>query len=42
MVFGKCAKGPPPPKRTKLGKKAQNRDDLIKSKFFQSNRWWND
>ena len=38
----KCAKGLPPLKRTKLSKKAQKRDDLIKNKLFQSNRWWND
>ena len=38
----KCAKGLPPLKRKKLSKKAQKRDDLIKNKLFQSNRWWND
>ena len=37
----KCAKVLPPLKRTKLSKKAQKRDDLIKKKHFQSNRWWN-
>ena len=35
-------KGLPPLKRKKLSKKAQERDDLIKNKLFQSNRWWND
>ena len=38
----KCAKGLPPLKRTKLSKKSQKRDDLIKNKLFQSNMWWND
>ena len=38
----KFEKGLPPLKRTKLSKKAQMRDDLIKNKLFQSNRWWND
>ena len=37
----KCAKGLPPLKITKLSKEAQNRDDIIKNKLFQSNRWWN-
>ena len=35
-------KGLPPLKRTKLSKRSQNRDDLIKNELFQSNRWWND
>ena len=38
----KCTKGLPPLKRTKLNKKAQKRDDLIKNKLFQYNMWWND
>ena len=38
----KCAKGLTPLKRTKLIKRAQKRDDIIKNKNFQSNRWWND
>ena len=38
----KCAKGLPPLKITKLSKKAQKRDNLIKNKKIQSNRWWND
>ena len=38
----KCEKVLPPLNRTKLSKKAQERDDLIKNKLFQSNRWWND
>ena len=42
MVFEKCKKGQPPLKRTKLSKKSQERDDLIKKKLLQSNRWWND
>ena len=35
-------KGLPPLKRKKLSKNAQERDDLIKNKLFQYNRWWND
>ena len=42
MVLEKCKKGPPPLKTTKLSKKAQKRQDLIKNKLFQSNMWWND
>ena len=42
MVFGKMCKILPPLKRTKLIKKAQERDDLIKNELFQSNMWWND
>ena len=38
----KREKGLPPLKRTKLSKNAKKRDDLIKNKLFQSNRWWND
>ena len=38
----KCQKGLPPLKRTKLSKKAQKIQDLIKNKLFQSNMWWND
>ena len=38
----KCAKGILPLKRKKLSKNAQKRDDLIKNKSFQYNRWWND
>ena len=38
----KCKKGLPPLKRTKLGKKAQEREDLIKNELFRSNMWWND
>ena len=29
-------------KRTKLGKKAQKSQDLIKNELFKSNMWWND
>ena len=29
-------------KRTKLGKKAQKRQDLNKNELFKSNMWWND
>ena len=38
----KCQKGIPPLKRTKLGKKSQKRQDIIKNKLFQSNMCWND
>ena len=38
----KCKKGLPPLKRTKLGKKAQKRQDLIKKELFVSNMWRND
>ena len=38
----KCQKGLPPLKRTKLGKKAQKRQDLIKKELFVSNMCWND
>ena len=41
MLFGKCAKGLPPLKRTQLSKKAQERDNLNK-KIYEYNRWWND
>ena len=34
-------KGPPPLKRTKLSKNAQDRHDLINF-FYESNRWWNE
>ena len=34
MVFEKCEKGLPPSKRTKLSKKAQERDDLIEKNFM--------
>ena len=38
----KIQKGLPPLKRTKLSKKEQKRQELIKNKLFQSNMWWND
>ena len=38
----KCQKGLPPLKRTKLGKKEQKRQDLIKNELFISNMWCND
>ena len=38
----KYAKGLSLLKRKKLSVKSQKRDDLIKNKLFQSNRWWND
>ena len=38
----KCQNGLPPLKRTKLGKKAKKRQDLIKKELFVSNMWCND
>ena len=35
----KSAKGLPPPRRTKLSKKAQERQD--EKKLYESNKWWN-
>ena len=37
----KCEKGLPPLNRTKIIKKAQERDDIIKNKLNEYNRWWN-
>ena len=42
MVYGKSARGLPPLKRKKLSKKAQERQDVIQKKLYESNRWWND
>ena len=38
----KCARGLTPSKRTKLSKRAQERQDYIQKKLYESNRWWND
>ena len=38
----KCQKGLTSLKRTKLSKKSQKRQDLIKKELFVSNMWWND
>ena len=38
----KCKKGLPPLKRTKLGKKAQKRQDLLKNELSKADMWWND
>ena len=38
----KCARGLPPLKRTKLSKKAPERNIYIQKKLYESNRWWND
>ena len=35
----KCKTGLPPLKRTKLGKKAQERQDIIKNELILSNMW---
>ena len=40
--LAKGARGLPPLKRTKLIKKAQERQDYIQKKLYESNRWWND
>ena len=34
----KCARGLPPLKRTKLGKKAQERQDYIQKKLYESDK----
>ena len=38
----KSARGLPTLKRKKLSKKAQERQDYIQKKLYESNRWWND
>ena len=38
----KNSRGLPPLKITKLSKKAQERQDVIQNKLYESNRWWND
>ena len=38
----KCERGLTPLKRTRPGKKAQDRHDFILKKLYESNRWWND
>ena len=38
----KSAKGLPPLSRSKLIKKAQDKEDEIKKKLYQANKWWND
>ena len=42
MVYGKSARGLPPLRRTKLSKKAQERQDEIQKKLHEYNKWWND
>ena len=37
MVYGKIARGLPPLKRTKLSKKAQERQDVIQNKLYKYN-----
>ena len=39
--MGKFSKGLPPSKRSKLGKKTQEKQDEIK-KLYEANKWWND
>ena len=38
----KIARGLPPLKRTKISKKAQERQDYIQKKLYEYNRWWDD
>ena len=38
----KSARGLPPLNRTKLSKKAQERQDYIKKKLYEANKQWND
>ena len=38
----KNSRGLPPLKRTKLSKKAQERQDYIQNELYEYNRWWND
>ena len=40
--MAKSARGLPPLKRTKPGKKAQERQDYIQKKLYEANRRWND
>ena len=42
QYLAKSDRGLPPLKRTKLSKQAQERQDYIQKKLYQSNRWWND
>ena len=37
----KSARGLAPLKRTKLSKKAQERQDKIQKKLYEANMWWN-
>ena len=41
MVYRKISKGLPPLKRSKLGKKAQDKQDEFKKKLYEANKWWN-
>ena len=41
MLYGKSARLLPPLKRTKISKKAQERQDSIQKKLYEANRWWN-
>ena len=40
--IAKSSRGLTPLKRTKPSKKAQERQDYIQKKLYESNRWWND
>ena len=40
--LAKSARGLPPLKRTKLSKRAQERQDCIQKKLYEAYRWWND
>ena len=39
---GKNSRGLPPLRITKISKKAQERQDEIKKKLYEANKWWND
>ena len=41
MVYGKSDKGIPPLKRPKQSKKAQEKQDEIKKKLYEANKWCN-
>ena len=42
MVYGKSSKVLPPLRRTKISKKAQENQDKIQKKLYETNKWWND
>ena len=42
MVHVRSARGLPPLRRTKLSKKAQERQDEIKKNIYEANNWWGD
>ena len=38
----KSARGLPPMRRNKLSRKSQERQDELKKKLYEANKWWND